>query len=93
QRLPESFFRNIITLTKYGNPGLVKQYSILPIIRSIWNSWDNFEKFLSGFDESNVNGLKEFKNFYSQCIEGDRIKYIEFDFKEIDLSNAILFLE
>lgn len=88
-RLPESFIKNIIS--KYHFPEERKLYSIVQTVKLIWDNWDNFESFLNELKEEQINGLSEFKTFFEECKKVNFKNYIEFDFVEIDLSDALLF--
>lgn len=90
-RILESFIKNIISKTSNIYSSNSKNYSILKTVTDVWDSWDNFEVFLFGLNEEDVSGLAEFKIFYSKCKEVNFEHYIDFDFKEIDLSDAVLF--
>ncbi|MGE0020073.1 MAG: P-loop NTPase fold protein [Draconibacterium sp.] len=90
KKLPNSFLKNIISLNK-GLSGDLKLYSILNTVKVIWENWDEFENFLNELSVEQVDYLDEFKEFYSKCKEVEFKRYIEFDFKTIDLSNALLF--
>lgn len=95
RRIPESFIINIISEPNHytndrekDNP---KLYSVLnQMIVKAWDTYDDFEAFIFSLDEEKVKGLSEFKDFYAKC-KADDFRYIEYSFKEIDLSNAILF--
>lgn len=46
----------------------------------VWESWDKFEGFINNMNEKEIQGLKEFKEFYQKCKEND-FNYIEYTFK------------
>jgi len=88
-RMPRDFIKNIITI----NSPIINEnsiYSLSKIIPNVWDSWDNFESFILSLDVETVLGLKEFKIFFSKCKDVNFKRYIEFDFNEIDLSDALL---
>jgi hypothetical protein len=89
KRLIENFLKNIIT--KNADIHEQKLYSITSVVRDVWNGWDNFENFLSEFDEQQVKYMEEFKDFFNKCKEVNFEKYIEYDFNRIDLTDALLF--
>ncbi|MDR0830490.1 MAG: KAP family NTPase [Prevotellaceae bacterium] len=95
KRLIDNFLKNIITKrVNINDMHDIKSkkicYSITNVVFNVWESWENFEKFLLEFDEQKVPNLKEFKDFFSKCKEVNFERYIEYEFKEIDLTNALL---
>jgi len=89
-RLIESFIRNIITKTDDSHREDEDFYSIQNSAQLVWGSWDEFYLFLNEFDTKQVKGLAEFKLFYEKCKKKE-FGYVKFNFKEIDLTNAVLF--
>ena len=91
-RLPNSFIKNIISKASFfPDEKEPLQYSILKTVLKVWNNWANFEKFIDNLDENKVSYLIEFKDFYKKCKENS-YNSIEYTFKEIDLSDALLLL-
>jgi hypothetical protein len=88
-RIPESFIKNIISKKPLSDDNPL--FSIPGVVFEIWGSWDAFESFIFLLNDEEVKGLKEFKLFYSKCKEVNFGHYIEFNFKDIDLSDALLF--
>lgn len=90
-RIPHSFIKNIIALPKYPpDEERPKQYSLLYMVTSVWGSWENFEYFVNDLSEGDVKGLTEFKDFY-QKLKENGYQCIDYNFKEIDISDALLF--
>ncbi len=91
KRLPESFMKNIIS-KKFAFINEVNHYNILKSSSLlVWGNWDSLESFIWDLDEENIKGLHEFKEFFIQCKAHNFERYIPFDFKELDLSDALLF--
>jgi hypothetical protein len=88
-RIPKSFIKNIIS--KKPLSGDEPLFSILNLVVKIWGSWDAFESFIFSLNEEEVEELGEFKLFYLKCKEVNFGHYVEFDFKDIDLADALLF--
>lgn len=93
RRIPDSFLKNIIA-KYYASPNESEEkhlYSVLKdTILEVWNSWNNFESFLEELKSESVHGLEEFMRFYELC-KNNSYSYIEFEFKDIDLTDAVLF--
>lgn len=88
-RLSSSFIKILIS-TDSPIPDQKKAYNILKSTTLlVWENWEDFEKFVWQLNETEVSGLKEFKEFFIQCKKFDFEKFIPFDFKEIDLSDAL----
>jgi hypothetical protein len=87
--MSESFIKNIISKKPLSSDKPL--FSILNLVAEIWGSWDVFESFIFSLNEEKVKGLREFKLFYLKCKEVNFGHYVEFDFKDIDLSDALLF--
>lgn len=91
-KLPDTFIMNFIS----PNNPIRKTNPLYTILKrptfQVWESWENFELFIWSLDESKIQGLKEFKNFFTECKKVNFDRYIEFEFKEIDLTDALLFL-
>lgn len=90
RRLIDSFIKNIITKTDDYHRENEDFYSIQDSAQLVWGTWDEFYVFLNEFDPDKVKGLTEFKLFYDKCKRKEFV-YVEFDFKEIDLTDAVLF--
>ena len=87
ERLMDSFIPKIISMdTRFDEK---KHFSIRRFVCNVWDSWENFEKFLLEFDERQVQSLKEFKDLFYKCKEVD-FNYVEYNFKEIDFKNVSL---
>ena len=92
KKLIDNFLKNIITVNVNVNTDEQKKYySVASVVRNVWSDWDNFEKFLLEFDEKQVPTLREFKNFFDECKKVNFERSIEFNFEEIDLTDALLF--
>ena len=89
--LPESFIKNIISSNYRFREEEKKLYSIVQTVKLIWDNWDNFESFLFELNEDQISGLREFKTFFEACKKVNFNYYVEFNFVEIDLSDALLF--
>jgi hypothetical protein len=91
KRIIDDFLKNIVSRNPRFYDDEEQLYSILPVIKDIWEGWDNFENFLLEFDERQVKSLKEFKDFFNKCKEINFQQYIKYDFETIDLTDALLF--
>jgi hypothetical protein len=90
KRLIESFLKEIIRTDAQPYSVHKEIYYITNIVKNIWGSWTAFELFLNDFEEDKIKGMREFKSFYSKCKKHNFEKYVYFDFKDIDLSEARL---
>jgi hypothetical protein len=89
--LPGSFIKNIISSNYRFREEEKKLYSIVQTVKLVWDNWDNFESFLFELNEDQVSGLREFKTFFEACKKVNFNYYVEFNFVEIDLTDALLF--
>jgi len=89
-RLIESFVKNVITKTDDSHREDDDFYSIQNSAQLVWGSWEEFYVFLNTFDTEKVKGLAEFRLFYEKCKKRE-FGYVKFDFREIDLTDAVLF--
>jgi len=91
ERLIESFIKNIIARSRsFSMDESPLYYAINNIAKEVWGDWSKFEEFIDSFDEENVKGLHEFKQLYEKTKSSD-YNYVEFEFKDIDLNDAVLF--
>lgn len=79
----DGFLYQIITKEPFDK----KLNAVSDIIPKMFGSYEQFEEFLNGFSEENYKYLKEFKDFYIKFKETGYKRYIEFDFKDIDIRN------
>lgn len=90
-RLPDSFLKNIVSSNYRFREEERKLYSIVQTVKLAWDNWDNFESFLFELNEDQVSVLREFKTFFEACKKVNFNYYVEFNFVEIDLTDALLF--
>jgi len=79
----DGFLYEIITREPFNK----KRFAISEIVPKIFGSFDEFEKFLNSFNEDNYKNLKEFKVFFDKFKETEFKRYVEFNFKDIDIKN------
>ena len=91
ERLIESFIKNIIAKSRsFSMDDEPLSFTINNIAKEVWGDWSKFEEFIGSFDDEKVKGLYEFKRLYEKT-KADDYKYVEFEFNDIDLTDAILF--
>lgn len=66
-----------------------KSFTVAKTVPTIYNSWNDFQLVLDSEDDSKWAYLKEFKEFYAECLKVDFRNYVPFDFQVIPIDEKI----
>lgn len=82
----EGFLVTIIENNRRGESDN-RQFVVSDIARQIWDSWESFKTFIFSLEIISEK-LEEFKVFFEKFEKSQFTKYVEFDFKAIQLENV-----
>ena len=77
-KYPANFMKIIFIMNNTGR-NHKRRYSILSTVIDAFGSWDNFEAYLGSLDESKVEDIQLFTDFFVK-LKNNEYRYTEFDF-------------